>query len=206
MHSNQPPPAHCTDVASPNRSDAAGTRGFTFIEMIVGLAIMALVASAVTPSLIGMLDTKRRGVATTAFTTLGDAVSRFTTDVGEYPGQLTQLTTQIAGQLDVCGAAYTTGEQGSWAGPYLTRVVPTTGLPIGIGKARNQLTRYPNTLAPTHIILTVDSVLIEDALAVNREIDADGDDGAANAIRWTTLSAADGLVTLGYWGPIQDLC
>lgn len=191
---------------SAERAPRPQNRGFTFIELIVGLAIMALVATAVTPSLIAVLDRQRRDVALTTFTTISDAVGRFTSDVGEYPGQLSQLTTQIGAQPDVCGATYSSAEQGSWAGPYLTRLVPATGLPVGIGRARNQLTRFPNTLNPAFIILTVDSVVIEDALAVNKQIDADGDDATANAVRWTTLSAADGLVTLGFWGPIQDLC
>jgi prepilin-type N-terminal cleavage/methylation domain-containing protein len=186
------------------RSPASG--GFTFIEMIVGLAIMALLATAVTPSLIAVLDRQRRDVALTTFSTIGGAIGAFTGDVGEYPAQLTQLTTQIGAQPDLCGVNYSVGEQGNWDGPYITRVVPTTGLPVAIGRARNQLTRFPNTLNPTHIILTVDSVVIEDALAVNKQLDDDGDDASANAVRWTTLSAADGLVTLGFWGPIQDLC
>ena len=48
--------------------------------------------------------------------------------------------------------------------------------------------------------------VVEDALALNQDIDNDGNDANANFVRWTTLSAADGLVTLGLYLPIADLC
>ena len=202
------PMAPCpTEYQRSDRSGEAAVRGgFTFIEMIVGLAIMVIVAATITPALLGVVDKERRDAALTSLTGISDAVAAFRADVNEYPGLLTQLTTPIGSEPDLCGANYSGGEQGDWEGPYLNRVVPPTGLPIGIGRARNQLTRFPNTNNPSHMILTVDSVVIEDALALNRRLDADGDDGTANAVRWTMLSAADGLVTLGFWGPIQDLC
>jgi prepilin-type N-terminal cleavage/methylation domain-containing protein len=183
-----------------------GRSGFTFIELIVGLAIMVLIASMVTPSLVGVLDEKRRDGARFAFEQIAEAVDSFATDVGEYPGQLTHLTTQITAQPDLCGSNYSGGEQGAWDGPYVTRFISVGGLPVGIGRLRNQLGRFPNTLNPTHMVGTVDSVVIEDALALNQDIDNDGNDASANFVRWTTLSAADGLVTLGLYMPIADLC
>ena len=180
-----------------------GRAGFTFVELIVGLAIMVLIASMVTPALIGVLDKERRDTAMAAFLDIAEAIGEFTADVGEYPGQLTHLTTQIGAQPDLCGVNYNGGEQGAWDGPYLTRFVPATGLPVAIGRLRNQLSRFPNTPDPTHIVLTVDSVVVEDALAVNKQIDDDNDDGTNNAVRWTVLSAPNGLVTLTFWGPIS---
>ena len=183
-----------------------GRSGFTFIELIVGLAIMVLIASMVTPSLIGVLDKQRRTGARTTFEEIAAAVDSFATDVGEYPSQLTHLTAQIGAQPDLCGSNYSGGEQGGWDGPYITRFISTGGLPVGIGRLRNQLARFPNTLNPTHMVGTVDSVVVEDALALNQDIDNDGNDANANFVRWTTLSAADGLVTLGLYLPIADLC
>ena len=181
--------------------------GFTFIELIVVLAIMLTIATMVTPVLLGSLDKARRDAALSIFSTFAPAVAEFETDVGEWPGQLIHLTTQISGaQADLCGENYgtfgTNSEVNRWDGPYLSRTVPATGLPVSIGRARNQLVRVPNNLFPTRLGLIVDSVSIEDATAIQEEYEGD-DDPAANGIQWTVLSAADGLVTLGFYVPID---
>jgi general secretion pathway protein G len=176
---------------------SASRAGFTLVEMIVGLAIMAMIASMVTPAMIGLLDQKRREAAVTNFSEIATAIGRFRADVLEYPGQLDQLSSApLSTDADVCAQVYTSGERSAWKGPYLGRLVPTTGLPVAIGRARNQLGRFPASGTPTSIYMTVDSVVIEDALAINKELDDDGDSATSNSVRWTTLSAADGLVTL----------
>jgi prepilin-type N-terminal cleavage/methylation domain-containing protein len=190
---------------------AMGTAGFTFIELIVGLAIMVMIAAMVTPALVGTLDKARRDAAIETFITFGPAIGEFVEDVTEYPGQLSHLTTQITGaQDDLCGDNYGTSGGGNsevnrWDGPYLTRIIPTTGLPVSIGRARNQLVRFPNTANPSLIGLVVDSVSLEDATAIQEDYEGDNDPNA-NTIQWTVLSVPNGLVTLFFYVPIQDLC
>ena len=59
--------------------------GLTLIEMIVVLAIIALVAALIVPSVIGRPDQARVTVATTDLRTIGAALKMYRLDNGNYP-------------------------------------------------------------------------------------------------------------------------
>ena len=185
--------------------------GFSYIELLVALAIMVVIATVVTPVLLGVLDKARFDATLETFLGIGEGVFNFEDDIGEYPGQLSQLTTQITGSDEnICGEDYSTGpgagnnEVNRWDGPYLNRLVPTTGLPTPIGRVRNQLEGYRQFWwsNPSELRMFVDSVVVEDAWAMNERIDGDGHGGSTtNAVRWTTADA-NGLVVLTFVVPI----
>lgn len=185
------------------------TAGFSFIELIVALAIMVVIASVVTPVLLGALDRARYDATLETFEGIGEGVFNFENDIGEYPSALSQLTTRITGsQENICGDDYSTSGNNSdvnqWDGPYLNRLVPATGLPTPVGRVRNQLEGYRQVWwqDPSELRMFVDSVVVEDAWAINERIDGDGNDGSTtNAVRWTTADA-NGLVVLTFVVPI----
>lgn len=185
---------------------AGGRAGFTFIELIVGLAIMVMIATAVAPVLLGSLDSARVEQGRQSLDAIAKGAAAFhyhiTTVEEEHPSLLTQLAGPIAaGQPSACGSAFTASETDRWGGPYLTRVVPSGGVPIGIGVARNQLVRQSVSGSSSLLKVVVDGVTPEDAQALDREVDGNGS-ASEGTVRWGAADG-EGLVTLEYAMPIR---
>ena len=67
------------------RHDESGEAGLTLIEMIVVLAIIALVAALIVPNVIGRPDEARVTVAKTDLKTISAALKLYRLDNGDYP-------------------------------------------------------------------------------------------------------------------------
>ncbi len=175
--------------------------GFTLIEVVVTLMVLIILSAVVTPAIVTELDRMRISSARTDLDAFVTGITDFRKDVRAYPKQLSQLATAIvSGDEDSCGDSYSAAERNRWAGPYVRRVIPGTGVPIGIGTARNQLTRVGGTNAL--LFVAVDSVAEEDALALNALVDGDNS-GTAGNVWWISLSIPEALVTLGYALPVR---
>ncbi len=87
-------------------------RGFTLIEILVVMAIIAMLAVMVAPNLFRQQAGAMRDVALSEISTLEAALDIYRLDVGEYPDSLEGL---IENDTD----------RASWNGPYLRRGVPT---------------------------------------------------------------------------------
>jgi general secretion pathway protein G len=68
-----------------SRSIRDSEAGLTLVEMIVVLAIIALVAALIVPNVIGRPDQARVTVATTDLKTIGAALKMYRLDNGDYP-------------------------------------------------------------------------------------------------------------------------
>ena len=198
------------------RARAGDPHGFTFIELLVALAIMLMVAAIIAPPLLGMLDRERVNMGVDSMQSLIASIGEFEADTDRYPGFLDQLPNTITTSMrNSCDGTYINPEVNRWAGPYLDRFIPTTGIPIGIGRAMNPLVREPavvavsgraskksrgavNTASGT-LALVVEGVREEDAFEVEAEIDGDGLPGAGT-IQFTETT--DGFVELYYVIPI----
>lgn len=185
----------------PPRSEA----GFSFIELIVALAIMLMLATVVAPVLLSALDKARIDTAKGSLQGFSDAIDAFEDDVKEHPGYLHQLTKNISHLPDstdnLCGIPYKngTGKGGTatWNGPYLDRVIPGNGLiPVGVGVAQDQLSRAGTTNKSGELRITVNQVSEEDARKLDDQIDGQ-DGGTRGTIRWS----GTGTVTMLYVKP-----
>ena len=85
--------------------------GFTLIEILVVMAIIAMLAVMVAPNLFNQQAGAMRDVARTEISTLEAALDIYRLDVGEYPDSLEGLM-----EADT--------DRASWNGPYLRRAVP----------------------------------------------------------------------------------
>ena len=66
-------------------------RGFTLIELIVVMAIVALLASLAAPRYLRSLDVARERALQSTLVTVRDAIDQFAADKGRYPDSLQEL-------------------------------------------------------------------------------------------------------------------
>src|SRR3954463_9670405 len=103
-------------------SRARRHRGFSLGEILVALAIVAVVAAAVIPTIIGQVTKADPQSVGDGALAMRAAVEAFVSDVQRYPltvGQLTRRPNSAA--TGVVGGTYATVELLRWAGPYLSR-------------------------------------------------------------------------------------
>lgn len=205
LRDRAPSPLHLRPV-----STARATLGFSIMEVIVVLVILLGLAALVTPGVLGRLDQSRVDASAQSLEGLTTAIhdpsrggGSFRRHVGVYPRTLSHLTRQI-GTTDVnsCGAAYTETDSAGWSGPYLNRVVPAAGMPIGIGVVQDTLVRDASLLTAPVLKILVTSVALEDAQALDTRVDGIAD-SAAGAVRWGAADG-EGFVTLEYLMPVKN--
>lgn len=179
--------------------------GFSLIEVTIALAILVMIAAAVTPSLLGFLDRTRVERGYESIVAVRDGVARFKTGVSRYPQSLQQLSQPITtAQRDVCNTLYNSTRVNNWLGngPFFNRVVPSGGLPIFIGTAQSQITRTTSG-NNAWLSLQVNGVRPADALAIDARFDGDGG-RTTGTVQWTDPPAANGLVTMFIVYPVGN--
>lgn len=82
--------------------------GYTLTEMLVVIAIIALIAAVLTPQLLGQMSRARAKAAQLQLDTVASAIELFREDVGHYPTSAEGLSALLRDP----GAA-------GWTGPYL---------------------------------------------------------------------------------------
>ncbi len=86
--------------------------GYTLTEMLVVLAIIALIAAVLTPGILGQLGRARAKSAQMQLETIAAAVETFRSDVSRYPTDAEGLNVLVSQPGGVDG----------WAGPYVKSV------------------------------------------------------------------------------------
>ncbi len=191
--------------------------GFTLVEVLTALAIMAVLAAVLIPSLTSKLRDSR--TATIAQTTVGlsQGIAEFKRATSMYPSSLQQLTTAVTNSsLNICGTGNTFSSTFSfWRGPYTSRDITTNGVVVGDATINAGLRRFSGTA----IWLVMDVPAVEQQIAEDLDMQFDG--GGANStttgtIQWSTaqiastttstlvpLTAAP-LTNLSYYIPINS--
>lgn len=198
----------------------SGRSGFSLFETIVATGILAIIGAAILPSIAGYQKQQLIKQTAEELLTIGAAVQKFelNANVGAYPGKLSDLTNEInTGDATSCASRSYANEGGSVAdwrvgGPYLNRVVPTTGLRLSIGVANNVLTRSSGNNIVGFLLLTVPNFEYEDAIALNDVVDGPGDVETVDlrnlkgAIRWYEVPSATSTVPLLFAMPVGARC
>lgn len=95
----------------------AGRRGFTLIEILVVIAVLAMLAALVAPNVFQHVGTARDATARSQIELLGAALDAYRLDNGRYP-----TTGQGLEALQV--EPTTQPLPNNWRGPYLRRAIP----------------------------------------------------------------------------------
>lgn len=74
-----------------NRSINRSQRGFTLIEILVVVVILAVLAAVVVPNVLGRVDDSKYSVAITTVQSLSDNIDSYRLDTGKYPEELNAL-------------------------------------------------------------------------------------------------------------------
>ncbi len=99
-------------------TEAGAQAGFTLIEIMIVMAIIALLAALVAPRVIGQLSASRVKTTGAQIEMLGTALDAFRLDTGLYPTHLENLAALVEKPDDLP----------TWAGPYLRkRKLPKDG-------------------------------------------------------------------------------
>lgn len=101
--------------------------GFTLVEVLVTLAIVAILAAVLLPSLTSQLSKGDTGRVAGDLTSIQSAAQAYVSDVRRYPKLLADLTTAItASSTDIDNASIPANLLAKWKGPYLGRDVGNT--------------------------------------------------------------------------------
>lgn len=177
-----------------------GAAGFTLIEIMISLVIVALVAGVVSMAAVNRLSVGESAVLAQNLTNLAQGIHSFRSDVGRYPSRVQDLATPIAaGSRDPCGRTLDTA---AWRGPYLDREVLASGLVSGATTLSDAITRVPvSTTGFGHLRITAQDVDLAVAEGVEKVFDGNGDFSAGN-ITWSEAGGA-GRGSLVFTMPVR---
>lgn len=169
-------------------------QGFTLAELLIALAIMAILASIVVPGVVNRLRKAEAAAVIDTIKNIRQSILAYRDNVGRYPFELQQLQakpgTGAISSLDICSGALPVSGINAWRGPYLAQRITSSGLRIGNATLLDDLTRQPanaNTQPDGFLRLTVTE--IEQEIADEVEISFDGGSGdlTTGAVTWTAV-------------------
>ena len=118
-------------------------RGFTLAEVLVTIAIIAIIAAAIIPAVTSQISKGDETTVTAAVNTMRTSLTTFVADVRTFPSRISQFTTIPTALTDssLGGSAYSAAQVGRWKGPYSTTstFAADDSLPIGLNAFLGEL-------------------------------------------------------------------
>lgn len=160
-------------------------RGFTLAEVMVAIALIAILAAVMVPTIRGRMQDAYEDAIVEEFTNLTAAVQAYRQDVGKYPPALDYLSALRATPLDRCGVTLGATAQANWRGPYVSRLIPNTAWYVFAQKDTVLDVLTLNTaVAPVGIFIRIEGP--DTLTAHNVDLKLDGSlNPNAGQVRWT---------------------
>ncbi len=159
--------------------------GFTLAEILIALALIAILAAVLLPTVAGQIGKGDSGRTSQDLNAIRAGVEQFLADVHRYPGKYSQLTKKITtSDKDINLTTYPSGLVAAWSGPYTTKLLNDANvLPTGFGAViRDTLVKTLNASNSINYV-TVLIVGIDSAGFARLDLDIDGASSSwANAI------------------------
>jgi type II secretory pathway pseudopilin PulG len=185
---------------------ASGHRlAFTLAEILVALALMALLAAVLLPTVAGQILKGDAGRVVADLQAVRGGAESFLADVHRYPGKYSDLskliTTTAATHTDILGNAYNAGMVSKWKGPYITKDTTNASIETGFGGSmRNVFIQVTNTNAIPYLTVVVVGISGPDFDKIDEQVD-----GVVNRtsglLRWVSTGGIDSTKFLAI--PIQ---
>src|SRR2546430_15920705 len=119
----------------PHRLPRRSARGFSLAEILVALALLALLAAVLLPTVAGQILKGDAGRVVQDINSVRSGAEQFLTDVHRYPGKYSDLAKVISTtsgspnfHVDILGNAYNGSMVTKWKGPYVTKDTNSSGV------------------------------------------------------------------------------
>jgi prepilin-type N-terminal cleavage/methylation domain-containing protein len=191
-------------------------QGFTTVEVLVALAIVAVLSAIVVPEIVGRIRESRQSALSQTFFGLSQGIAEYRKAVTRYPYELLLLTEApvhlAPNAKDACGNNLNPSHINNWRGPYVSRQLLSSGIAMGDAHIQNLLRRIT---VGSSVFLLMDAAGVDTTIAVGLENEFDGtsvNPTTTGTIRYqstalpapstVTTAAPAGMVNLSYSIPI----
>ena len=157
---------------------AAGSfRGFTLAEILIALALIAILAAVLLPTVAGQILKGDAGRVMQDLEAVRSGADQFLADVHRYPGKVSDLTTAITtAKTDINGNTYPSGLVSKWSGPYLTKDTLNASIQTGFGGSIvNTFTKNMNTNGVNYVTVMIVGIAYPDFARIDVQLDGTAD-------------------------------
>lgn len=197
---------------------------FTLLEVIVAIAIVAILGAIVVPYAVGASETVRVTQTSNDLKAFRAANTAFASSASRQLGRVSFAsinptasdTTSCNGLQPVGGTAfvvYTAAQAGNWTGPYMNRANSRQGgFVTGIGVIRDIVRRTSANGTAGDLVLMIPKVRLEDAQALNDLMDGDGGTGvtrqnnSAGTVRYPNANSQLLVDSVTYQFAVSNQC
>lgn len=178
-------------------------KGFTLIELMVVIAIIAVLAAVVAPQVFRQVAKGRVASAEAFYNSVKVASTSYFSDVGQWPASCNQTNCNtIAGAN---GGFVTTGANTAWNGPYLDRWPLAAGNPWGgnyTWVSANNLIFCTACAAAGERYINITLVPLADAQRIDRDKDG-AIDGTTGMVRYGAGATPTVQMLISRDGPVN---
>ena len=181
-----------------NQERAVRLIGFTLAEILVALALIALLAAVLLPTVAGQILKGDASRVVQDLEAVRAGMDQFLADVHRYPSRYSDLSTKItstaATHADINNAVYPAGLVAKWSGPYVTKDTNSLGvLETGFGGTiQNGLTKTLHTNGINYVTVRIHGIAGPDFDKIDAIVDgATASPRTTGILRWGTGASVD---------------
>jgi prepilin-type N-terminal cleavage/methylation domain-containing protein len=172
---------------------ARAGHGFTLAEILVALALMALLAAVLLPTVAGQILKGDAGRTVQDLNAVRAASEQFLADVHRYPGRYSDLSKVITtANTDILAQPYNSGMVAKWKGPYVTKDTVNSVVETGFGGSiQNAFGKYTNTNGVQYLGVVIFGISGSDFDKIDEQIDGAPANRTSGLLRWATAGGTD---------------
>lgn len=176
--------------------------GFTLAEVLVALALIALLAAVLLPTVAGQILKGDAGRVQQDLEGVRSGIDQFLADIHRYPLKYSNLSKVITtSDSDITPSPYTAGLVNKWVGPYVVKDTVNASVPTGYGGSiTNRFMKTLHTNGVNYVTIVVTGISGTDFDRVDLQVD--GVVGRTSGLlRWVSAGGIDSTKYLAT--PIQ---